>query len=309
MVCREGKTVICSLFFCLTIISVANSAYGAVADASYCENWFSETNYETVQIESDDLYGCLRFFYAQNCLYCCISYVVDGMEGNENTAVEINISNSNRNYTIHFTADEENEFPCNLTKYFTRLTNLGQDIYFELEFTEKADKNTENRAAINLIIDNKSYYIALIDMPAGEDTAVAENDTTQSRIEEKEEEKETNATTKFTYSASGEHEEKEAETEASTKFSIESGGAYFYNENSLENDYDTSPSQANEVSGDTLIDVPVEKETSFSPQAKAMFGLSGAFAICGTAVLIRNAVKTSSAKKAELNNESPEKDD
>lgn len=50
------------LIFCLTIISVANSAYGAVADASYCENWFSETNYETVQIESDDLYGCLRFF-------------------------------------------------------------------------------------------------------------------------------------------------------------------------------------------------------------------------------------------------------
>lgn len=146
-------------------------------------------------------------------------------------------------------------------------------------------------------------------MPAGEDTAVAEDDTTQNRIEEKEEEKETNATTKFTYSASGEYEEKEAETEANTKFSIESGGAYFYNENSLENDYDTSPSQANEVSGDTLIDVPVEKETSFSPQAKAMFGLSGAFAICGTTVLIRNAVKTSSAKKAELNNESPEKDD
>lgn len=31
-----------------------------------------------------------------------------------------------------------------------------------------------------------------------------------------------------------------------------------------------------------------------------MFGLSGAFAICGTAVLIRNAVKTSSAKKQSL---------
>lgn len=293
MIYRGGRTVLCGLLFCLTIISAANSAYAADTDINSCENWFNQKDYETVQIQSDNLSGCLRFFYAQNCLYCCLSYTEPNITGTEKIAVEINISNINRDYTVYFTATDDKEYPCKLTKCFSELTKTGQDIYFMLEFTEKEDKSTQNHAQIKLKINDITHYITLIDIQSPEEEAEYTL-TTQKGNEKRAKAEET---TKFVYSQDEDHEK--AETQNNTKFSSNYGGDV-QNEAVQEYSYDSADEDMQESVNGQLLNVPVEKETSFSPQAKAMLGLSGAFAFSGTAVLIRSAVKQRAAKKNDV---------
>lgn len=294
---RGAVAVICGIFVCLSVLYTANTTYAGVADISDCESWFEDNDYNTAQIQCNGLSGCLRFFYAKNSIYCCLSYSAGKMSGDEEVSVEINISNINRNYTVCFSQTEDGDYPCKLTKHFTQLTNLGQDIYFMLEFTDKEDKNTFNCAEINLKINSKTYYIAEIDLPAYEENSEKEeaayNEYTESEKEKGKEEE----TTKFVYS--GDADKEDTPTQSTTKFSSESGG-YSYDESAQEKGNDTVSPEAQGAAGGELTDVPTQKETSFSTPAKAMFGLSGAFALSGTAVLIRGAVKSRMAQKAEL---------
>lgn len=294
---RGAVAVICGIFVCLSVLYTANTTYAAVADISDCESWFEDNDYNTAQIQCNGLSGCLRFFYAKNSIYCCLSYSAGKMSGDEEISVEINISNINRSYTVCFSKTEDGDYPCNVTKHFTQLTNLGQDIYFMLEFTDKEDKNTNNCAEINLKINSKAYYIAEIDLPVYEENSEQEDAQYSGYIESEKEKEIEETTTKFVYS--GDADKEDTSTQSTTKFSFESGG-YSYDESAQENGYDTASPEVQGAADGELTDVPTQKETSFSTPAKAMFGLSGAFALSGTAVLIRGAVKSRAAQKAEL---------
>lgn len=284
---RGVSVVICGIFLCLTVLFTSNSAYAAVSDTANCEKWFNYNDYDTAQIQSNNLSGCLRFFYAQNSLYCCLSYSLDNMSGDEDISVEIKISNINRSYIFYFSDNDDCDYPCELTKHFTQLTNLGQDIYFMLEFTDKEDKNTYNCAEINLIVNAKPYYIAKIDMLTDEQNSEQDYAAFEEKAEsEKKEDEE--GTTKFVYSKGEKNEE--AKNESTTKFSSDSDN-YLSNKQENTNSIASQENQGNPDSA--LVDVPTQKETSFSTPAKAMLGLSGVFAVSGAGVLIRGAVKRS----------------
>lgn len=298
---RGVSAVICGIFVCLTVLFTSNSAYAAVIDTDDCEQWFNNNDFDTAQIQSNDLSGCLRFFYAQNSLYCCLSYSIDNMSGNEDISVEINISNINRSYTFLFSDNDDCDYPCKLTKHFTQLTNLGQDIYFMLEFTDKEDKNTDNCAVINLIVNTEtSYNIAKIDMLTdiqdSEQNYTAFVEETESKQTESEQKQDKEETTKFVYSKDGKNEE--AKTESATKFSSNSD-YNLNNNNEQESSYNIVSPKTQGDSDSALVDVPTQKKTSFSTPAKAMLALSGAFALTGAGVLIRGAVKRK--LKAEQN--------
>lgn len=273
----------------LALIFAAHSA--AAADSSIaeqCEQWFSKNEYETAQVQSDELGGYLRFFYAQNQLYCHISYSLSGVSQIKNTAVSVDISNENRSYSVKFTANSSDDLPCGVTKYFSDATQFGQDIYFMLEFSDKEDKNAQNKAVIQVTVNDKNYYIAQVEPPKSETTSQAENQTSNGSAKEK---AAAESTTKFTYSGGNSYS---AISENTTKFRADSAGDS--ESSATQSDLQSqSDDGANGAEDGSVLSVPVEKEVSYSPQAKAMFVLAGIFAVTGVGFIIRHAVKSKSA--------------
>lgn len=157
-----GFSRICGLLVGLVLVFTANSTFAAGSvSAEECEAWFADHESETVQLQSDQLGGYLRFFYAQNRLCCHISYLLSSNETIQNSAVAVDITNANRSYSISFDAAGTDDDPCDITKCFTEPTRVGQDIYFMLEFNEKEDKNTENHADIRLIVNGTMISLVL----------------------------------------------------------------------------------------------------------------------------------------------------
>lgn len=168
-----GFSRICGLLVGLVLVFTANSTFAAGSvSAEECEAWFADHESETVQLQSDQLGGYLRFFYAQNRLCCHISYLISSNETIQNSAVAVDITNANRSYSVSFDAAGTDDDPCDITKCFTEPTRVGQDIYFMLEFNEKEDKNTENHADIRLIVNGTSYDIARLEAPYNANTTV-----------------------------------------------------------------------------------------------------------------------------------------
>ena len=270
----------------LALIFAAHSASAADSSiAEQCEQWFSKNEYETAQVQSDELGGYLRFFYAQNQLYCHISYSLSGVSQIKNTAVSVDISNENRSYSVKFTANSSDDLPCGVTKYFSDATQFGQDIYFMLEFSDKEDKNAQNKAVIQVTVNDKNYYIAQVEPPKSETTSQAENQTSNGSAKEK---ATAESTTKFTYSGGNSYS---ANSENATKFRADGAG----DSDSSAMQSDLQSQNADGAEDGSVLSVPVEKEVSYSPQAKAMFVLAGIFAVTGAGFIIRHAVKSKSA--------------
>ena len=92
-----GFSRICGLLVGLVLVFTANSTFAAGSvSAEECEAWFADHESETVQLQSDQLGGYLRFFYAQNRLCCHISYLLSSNETIQNSAVAVDITNANR---------------------------------------------------------------------------------------------------------------------------------------------------------------------------------------------------------------------
>lgn len=290
----------CGMIVGLALVFTANFALAAGAvSAEYCEQWFSENEYETAQVQSNEIGGYLRFFYAQNQLYCHISYALASGDSIENAALSVNISNENRSYTVQFSSDSADDFPCGITKYFSNATRVGQDIYFMLDFSEKEDKNTRNNADIRLIVNSASYDIAHIESPYNETTTAKESDMPNTSSKEK---IITESTTKFVYSGSG--SKTNSGSENTTKFKADSKQNEEY-----QSEYDVQEGQSeNSTDEGNVLSVPVEKETDYSPEAKGMFALAALFAAVGAGLIIRRAVRSKTESDEETKSKSEPKE-
>lgn len=276
----------CGLIVGVALVFTANPALASnTLSAQECEQWFSENEYETAQVQSEELSGYLRFFYAQNQLYCHISYALAGGKNIENAALSVRISNANRSYTVQFSSESTDDFPCGITKYFSSATRVGQDIYFMLDFSEKEDKNVRNNADIRLVANEKSYEIAHIEAPYSESTTAKEKSLPKVSKEKSTAE----STTKFVYSGSG--AQTNSGNENTTKFqaNAKQNDAYQSGDDLQEEQSESRTDEGN------VLSVPVEKETDYSPEAKGMFVLAGLFAAVGAGLLIRRAIKSRSA--------------
>ncbi len=284
-----GFSRICGLLVGLVLVFTANSTFAAGSvSAEECEAWFADHESETVQLQSDQLGGYLRFFYAQNRLCCHISYLLSSNETIQNSAVAVDITNANRSYSVSFDAAGTDDDPCDITKCFTEPTRVGQDIYFMLEFNEKEDKNTENHADIRLIVNGTSYDIARLEAPYNANTTVkAETSATTTGGKNTKE-----STTKFVYSGSG--SVSNDDSESSTKFKSKSAQSA---ENPNMADFQAVAS-ADDTGESAVVSVPTEKETDYTPQAKAMFALAGLFAIAGAGFLLHHVIKTRKVQTA-----------
>lgn len=285
-----GFSRICGLLVGLALVFTANPAFAAgPVSAEKCEAWFADHESETVQLQSEQLSGYLRFFYAQNRLCCHISYLLSSNETIQNSAVSVDIINASRRYSVSFDAVSTDAYPCGITKCFTEPTRVGQDIYFMLEFTEKEDKNTENHADIRLIANGTRYDIARLEAPNNTD-ATAETETSEAAAGGKNTKE---STTKFVYAGSG--SVSNDDRESATKF--KSNGVQ-RTENQNTADFQTVPGEDN-TDANAVLSVPVEKETAYTPQAKAMFVLAGLFAAAGAGFLLHHVIKARKAQTAE----------
>lgn len=301
---RAGFLFFCGLIMGAVLAFTLSPALTVSAEsAENYEQWFEEQDVETVPVQSEALGGYLRFFYAQNCLYCRISYSYDGMTEKDNAMVTIEVSNDNRSYGLYFTADSADDFPCRITKYFSTPTAAGQDIYFKLEFSEKEDKNQNNTAVIRLEINGKSYAIAELRPDEGETVTEGITVSGAKPTEQSTKERETaGGTTKFVYS--GGFSDSGSGTEDKTKFSAPEA-----EDQISASDPNARETQREDVIQDgSVVSVQAEKDTDYSPQAKAMFALSGVFAAAGTAFLIRRAVMPKSKNAAAESKEGPKEE-
>lgn len=55
---------------------------------------------------------------------------------------------------------------------------------------------------------------------------------------------------------------------------------------------------ADDTGESAVVSVPTEKETDYTPQAKAMFALAGLFAVAGAGFILRHVIKTRKVQTA-----------
>lgn len=284
-----GFSRICGLLVGLVLIFTANSVFAAGSvSAEECEVWFADHESETVQLQSDQLGGYLRFFYAQNRLCCHISYLLSSNETMQNIIVSVDITNANRSYSVSFDANGTDDYPCDITKCFTEPTRVGQDIYFMLEFDEKEDKNAGNHVDIHLIVNGTGYDVARLEAPYNADTTV-KSETPAATAGGKNTKE---STTKFVYSGNG--SVLNEDSESSTKFKSKSAQSA---EDPNMADFQTVAS-ADPTGESAVVSVPTEKETDYTPQAKAMFALAGLFALAGAGFILRHVIQARTVQPA-----------
>lgn len=272
--------------------------------------WFSNKAYQTEWIESGLLEGYINYYFEENSLYCKISYSFSEAQTISSSTVIVSISNENRSYSIKFTEDSEDDFECDILKCFAAATSWGQNILFKLEFSDKEDKGVANTVEIQLQINSKIYNVTTVTSPYTEDetttsSSASADTTSSSQSTTKSSAKET--TTKFVYSggysssgSSNSSSSSGSSSDATTKFSVDSNSASSstssYDESEAEDDVQSETDSASDSTDTAITAVTVEKETSLSASAKAMYALAAIFAACGAAFLIHYVVKSKKKK-------------
>lgn len=178
---------------------------------------------------------------------------------------------------------------------------MGQEILFMLEFTDKEDKNVVNSIDILLKISGRNYRVTTVTSPYIYDTETAADNTAPSAKTTADYESKNETTTKFVYAGgySSYSVTQSNENENSTKFSVDSNR--ISNNNSTyydsESEYSAEPYDESDSNNGEISEIPVEKVTELSSEAKAMYALASLFAVCGSALLIRYAVKAKAKQK------------
>lgn len=286
------KSCIVSLLFILTLLPL--NAYAA--DSEYEKNptkWFERDDVQTVQTSISDTYeGYLRFFYAQNTFYCHISYIAEGMTGDDSVFVDVSVCNDNRQYELVISSESDDDsLPCKIYKNFSNSSPYGQDIYFALEFSEKEDKNVINKVDISLTVNAINYLLAQgLEQPSDE-TATVNGAAAQTTVRSAEKTTRSSAesSTKYVYSG-GNHS-----SSGATKYtgSIVNGES---DDVSLSEIHEENNALSEEGE---IIPVSQEKTESLSPAAKGLLVLAAVFALCGIGFLVKYAVRSKQALKAE----------
>lgn len=273
-------------------------------DTSYIDQywkWNEAENAQAIITYLDGYNGCLQFFYADNCFYAHISYNESSLSDNENRIfVTVNISNENRNYTVTLEngIDTENEY-CNIYKSFTPDTKLGQDIYFIIEFTDKADKNTVNVLNIQHTVNSNSYFIGENISVGAEsqqsDSQSGQVNNTTYKMKSEEENSEPESQTKFHYDVengvnSKENASENSQSAKTSKFSAQEDYSSVSEESENNNDIQN---------GESAQSVRMLKTSELSTGAKAMLAGSGVIATAGCVFIFKALLGKAVEKEAQ----------
>lgn len=298
---RKIVSHICRVAAILICFSGTLHAYGNTVSFDNANLWFANKECSVTGIEDAALNGYMRYYFEQNSLYCRISYSLSDQEMSSDSSVVASIKNDNRSYSISFSENSEDDFYCNINKCFTEQTALGQEILFMLEFTDKEDKNVVNSIDILLKISGRNHHVTTVTSPYIYDTETATDNTAPSAKTTADYESKNETTTKFVYSGgySSYSVTQSNENETVTKFSADSNRISDNNSAHYdsESEYSAEPYDESDSNNGEISEIPVEKVTELSPEAKAMYALASLFAVCGSALLIQYAVKTKAKQK------------
>lgn len=276
------------------------------ADTSYIEQfqkWNAAEHAQVVYSYLDGYSGVLQFFYEENCFYAHISYSEISMNDNGNKiSVSVSVSNENRKYEVGFSSEseDENEY-CNIYKNFTHDTKYGQDIYFIIEFNDKADKNTVNLFNIVISVNTNSYTVGE-NISVGETSEQKEDDvyqTTNNTTNKKKPDSdnaEKESQTKFHYDSAqgGDTAEKnysDSNNSAQTsKFSAQ-------NDYDFGNEYGENEYAVDGVDGGETFEL--NNVSEISSGAKAMLTGSAVIAAAGCAFICKALIGRAVEKEAQ----------